>query len=474
MAYVPGFDWDIFISYPREANERDAHDLEWVDGFCRLLESEIKQRLTSQDDPQIYFDLRNFGVADRLEDNLLDAARKSWLFVPIVSPRYVAPGKFTLLELEAFCEPGDFKNRIVTIDLLPVSIDQGRPSPLHDLKRNNFYSMAGKAPIKLTPQEYARQLQIVAEEIKELLEKKRREVIMKTPFAGKTVLLAEREDDVEHQWDKIRDYLSGFGVNILLGESGANDDDLQAFEANLEQADLFVQLLSPVDEAYRWIEGKSSRAKLRYDLAARRPPRLGILQWRKPGKPDAFKYWDKGLLDSPDVLAVGLEEFKRAIKDKLTAPPPRLHKSRSSAKPYIYITADDDDIPYAQVMKQKAEGEKLASDCEIIASENRMKNFEEAIKISDVIVVLYGHGRRQFVDDWLNFYRKKKVSEAAKLPELDAFCWAPPRKGPMQMPRGPLGSFQLFGSEDKFSADVIRQILEELQRRRDHSGVAAS
>jgi hypothetical protein len=132
MAYVPGFDWDIFISYPRESNERDGRDVEWVEEFCRLLESEIKQRLASQDDPQIYFDQRNFGVADRLEDDLLNASRKAALFVPIMSPRYVAPGKFTLRELEAFCESGDIKNRIVTVDLLPVSIRQGRGATDHE------------------------------------------------------------------------------------------------------------------------------------------------------------------------------------------------------------------------------------------------------------------------------------------------------------------------------------------------------
>jgi hypothetical protein len=404
--------------------------------------------------------------------------------MPIMSPRYVAPGKFTLRELEAFCESGNFKNRIVTIDLLPVTLEEGRPSALHDLKRNNFYTVEENVPLKhdIRSEQYARQLQFVAEQTKELLQRMRKDrgehvETVKGPFAGKTVLLAEKEDDVEDQWDGIHAYLSDFGVTVLSAGGDRQGDDPEAFGAavrsHLEKADLFVQLLSPVDEANHRAEGKPSCAKLQYDVANSRPPPLGILQWRKPRlRRDALKHWDKELLDSPHVLAVGLEEFKRGIKDKLNAPPPRLPEIRTSTKPYIYITADEEDIPYAQVIKQKAEGEKLAGNCEIIASEDREKNFEEAIRITDVIVVLFGAGKRQFVDDWLRFYARKKASGGAKPPELDALCRAPPRKiDAKQMLRGPLGSFQQFGSEDKFSSDVVRDILDELQRRRDDSGV---
>jgi tetratricopeptide (TPR) repeat protein len=318
--------------------------------------------------------------------------------------------------------------------LLPVTLEEGRPSALHDLKRNNFYTVEENVPLKhdIRSEQYARQLQFVAEQTKELLQRMRKDrgehvETVKGPFAGKTVLLAEKEDDVEDQWDDIHAYLSDFGVTVLSAGGDRQGDDPEAFGAavrsHLEKADLFVQLLSPVDEANHRAEGKPSCAKLQYDVANSRPPPLGILQWRKPRlRRDALKHWDKELLDSPHVLAVGLEEFKRGIKDKLNAPPPRLPEIRTSTKPYIYITADEEDIPYAQVIKQKAEGEKLAGNCEIIASEDREKNFEEAIRITDVIVVLFGAGKRQFVDDWLRFYARKKASGGAKPPELDALC----------------------------------------------------
>jgi hypothetical protein len=230
-----------------------------------------------------------------------------------------------------------------------------------------------------------------------------------------------------------------------------------------------------LDEVNRWAEGRPSCAKLQYDMAVGRSPAIEILQWRKPRlRRDALKYWDKELLDSPHVLAVELEEFEREVKNKLRAAAPRPTAIAPSAKPYIYITADDEDIDYAQYIKQKAEGERLVGNCEIIAARGRMRNFEEAIRVSDIIVVLYGAGKPEFIDGWLRTYEKKKAIGAAKPPELDVLFRAPPRKAAKQMLRGPLGSFQSFGSEEEFSDQVIREIVEEFQRRRNHSGVVAA
>src|ERR1700710_772604 len=101
MAYVPGFEWDIFISYPRESDERDSQDFEWVNEFHRILQKEIGERIPDNQGARIFFDRREFGASD-VESQILTAARSSALFLPILSPRFVAPGKFTLKELDAF------------------------------------------------------------------------------------------------------------------------------------------------------------------------------------------------------------------------------------------------------------------------------------------------------------------------------------------------------------------------------------
>src|SRR5262249_20141241 len=156
-------------------------------------------------------------------------------------------------------------------------------------KRNKFYIMEGKIPIKLTPRspEYATQLQVVAEEIKHVLQKMRGDTEEKKKlFYGKTVSLAEKEEDVDHQWELIRAYLRDLGASVLPVEGTYPDSELEfssAFKADLAKAHLFIQLLSPVDEAIRSKDGKSSRARLQYSLAMNDARQIPIMQWRKPG-----------------------------------------------------------------------------------------------------------------------------------------------------------------------------------------------
>jgi hypothetical protein len=486
MAYVPGFDWDIFISYPHETDARDANELEWVNEFYRILDKELNERLPEP--PKIYFDRRQFAASHSLESELLEAARHSALFVPIVSPRYVAPGKFTLRELAAFCGSGDVAKRIVTIELLPVNHEEGRPEALQGPKRNNFFVREEGRPIKLTPRSerygdlFATRLQIVAEDVKDALQEMRRNAgaavqAGKKPFAGTTVLLAEREENVVTEWEDVRGMLRDFGAVVLPAEGYAADDaDFAcALNADIETAKLFVQLLSPADEANHWIEGRPSRARLQCQAAMKftRP----ILQWRKPlaVRPEALKHWDKELMEGPNVITLGLEEFKREIKKKLVeiTAPQKPQPTRAATKPYVYITADDPDLDYALQFKEAAESQLKLSDCDIIAATDRRTNFEEAIKITDIMVFLYGAGNPEFVDNWLRQYAKLKANGLAKPPEVEALYRAPPPKSDSgHKLRGPLGSFISLGSEELFTLEGIEQVFEELKRRRS-SGAAA-
>jgi hypothetical protein len=202
-----------------------------------------------------------------------------------------------------------------------------------------------------------------------------------------------------------------------------------------------------------------------------------ILQWRKPlaVRPEALKHWDKELMEGPNVITLGLEEFKREIKKKLVeiTAPQKPQPTRAATKPYVYITADDPDLDYALQFKEAAESQLKLSDCDIIAATDRKTNFEEAIKITDIMVFLYGAGNPEFVDNWLRQYAKLKANGLAKPPEVEALYRAPPPKSDSgHKLRGPLGSFISLGSEELFTLEGIEQVFEELKRRRS-SGAAA-
>src|SRR5262249_44245179 len=111
----------------------------------------------------------------------------------------------------------------------------------------------------------------------------------------------------------------------------------EAFKADLAQAGLFVQLLGP----YRsnrppdlLAEGSNeprSYAQFQYDTAkaAGKP----VLQWRRPDiNPATITHWDKRLLDGPEVLVMGLQEFMKEIKKEIERKNAAAEKEKARAE----------------------------------------------------------------------------------------------------------------------------------------------
>src|SRR5262249_35323338 len=152
MAYVPGFDYDIFISYPRENNRADPHGLRWVSEFHRYLTDALNLRIPSNEKPKIYFDDHYFELGEQISE-LLDKARRSAIFLAIVSPSYVAPEKFTAKELRAYCDNHTGNDRkIVSLHILPLCDEAPPPSELRGFKRIDFFwKNESDVEVPLTP-----------------------------------------------------------------------------------------------------------------------------------------------------------------------------------------------------------------------------------------------------------------------------------------------------------------------------------
>ncbi len=87
---VPGYEYDIFISYRQKDNKRDG----WVTEFIDTLKDEIEA--TFKEDISIYFDenphdglLETHDVDDSLAKKL-----KCLIFIPIISKTYCDPNSF--------------------------------------------------------------------------------------------------------------------------------------------------------------------------------------------------------------------------------------------------------------------------------------------------------------------------------------------------------------------------------------------
>src|SRR5438093_12593946 len=123
MVYIPGCLHDVFISYAHFDNEADTQDIRWVSRFQTDLKKALRQRLGM--DPDIFFDTRDLQAHHQI-DGLVAEVAGSAVFVPILSPSYIKR-EWTIREIEVFEKLQFDRNRIVTVELLPVKDCENPP-----------------------------------------------------------------------------------------------------------------------------------------------------------------------------------------------------------------------------------------------------------------------------------------------------------------------------------------------------------
>jgi len=98
---IPGFEYDIFISYRQKDNKGDR----WVSKFVEALKTELEA--TFKEDISVYFDE---NPHDRLQethnvDKSLEGKLKCLIFIPILSQTYCDPSSYAWQnEFMAFIE----------------------------------------------------------------------------------------------------------------------------------------------------------------------------------------------------------------------------------------------------------------------------------------------------------------------------------------------------------------------------------
>jgi hypothetical protein len=140
------------------------------------------------------------------------------------------------------------------------------------------------------------------------------------PLAGACVYLAEPTDDLEREYESVRDSLAAAGADVFPWRShDARDADsfAKAMQSDLSRSIAFVQLLSEVPG--RRLPAKSSVRIPAFQYSVAAAAKLPILQWRKPISRVDVEPAHEALLFGPDVLAGPLEEFKNELISRLKA-----------------------------------------------------------------------------------------------------------------------------------------------------------
>ena len=254
-----------------------------------------------------------------------------------------------------------------------------------------------------------------------------------------TVFLAQVTDDVYDERQKVTSYLEDYGIKVVPGgeypESGAKF--ASAVTADLQKANLFVQLLGRVrslkpEDLRGEGEPAKSFAQYQYDAARRRG--IPILQWRHPDiVPDKLPpvNWDRQLLQSPDVRAMGLQDFMKEIRTAVV----RLNE-KPEAKPtrgdFVFINADRSDQALAQSLFKAFNDNACYAVVPMDDSSASAKEIEEDLEANLIgckdLLLVYGQASLAWVRAQIRRIMKLESQRKEPLRVKTIVCGPPPAK----------------------------------------------
>jgi hypothetical protein len=456
MGYAKAFDYDLFISYARE------DDLEGrVSEFVVRLRTALSQRLGER--PSLYFDTQDGAAGVGTTDEILAAVRRSALFLAVGSPTYVHRD-FTRRELETFSDGTSDPDRLFLIELLPLDTGKDYPAPLNAQYKlaKRFYRRASDLsavdlPISHTTERYAGLIQDLAVLIRTRLvplgegpagtEQPSPGAAATSPMRApdlpltrtapgtppkaaapgkvRTVLIGQTTDDAADYVDQLRRYLGQFPEQVrVLPEAEypqGGDEFVQAFQHDLDQADLYVHLLG----------GRAGRTPpdlpegyTRHQLNAAAAKKVKRILWRPPtiaaGSDAAF---ETTLADAGLVIS-GFEELKEQVLKEAREKPAaaRPHEAR------VFIDADQPDIFVAEAIRDEFARStyKVALPKTTGDPEKKRDYLERMMVDSQAIIIVHGESD-VWVKTHLRLYNKVRAKRSAD-PKLLAVFTVPPAK----------------------------------------------
>lgn len=148
---------DVFVSY-------SSNDRRWVESFVRDLSEKLAQRAGRR--VPIWWDQQDLGPGDNWNEKMLADARRSRVFVPVVSPSWLNSSPCQR-ELKAFLKsalPGSLKPVI----FLPVDLNAA-PAQIKDNVYVEFHKLENGVAHELKGQLRGKALDLVAQAIAEYL-----------------------------------------------------------------------------------------------------------------------------------------------------------------------------------------------------------------------------------------------------------------------------------------------------------------
>ena len=435
MAYVPGCEHDVFISYAHRNNESLAGgDLGWVTRFKKTLQVLLGEKLRN---PALWMD-HELSRNRPLDNQLMTTLQRTAALVVILSQAYIESEwcqreRDTFLKLVADKTNAGFRVFGVLYDDLK---ENDLPQELRKLLGWRFWTVDGEGraprPLGRYPKtdetEYYNQISdLAAQMAKELKELAAKAGDAPERLDGPTVFLADVTDDLLKRQDEIRRFLNQAKINVLpQPQVWYPQDDPAALEqamlSDLKRSKVFVQLLgeNPGKKPPFLPQGYPA---FRFEVARR--AELSIVRWRSPDLDiSSIDDLDHRKFLQGDVQACGFEEFKQAILTEVHREPKPQPQQKKIGR-FVFVDADLTDRPFATMVKESLKS--MGFGCALPLSkgppEDIREDLEDNLRQCDGVLFLYGDSTM----GWVRTQQRHvlKVMADRELP-VAAICLAPP------------------------------------------------
>ena len=460
MNYVPGYGYDIFVSYAQVDDLTGSDDEDgWVSALIKKLKNRLAQLLGRQDNFSLWYDhqLRHHVS---LTPEIMGTLERSATLVVILSQGYLESEwctreRDTFLKLVEERHRNDGRVFVVERDKFER---EGRPRQFGDLLGYHFWKEDRQGRLRTLGMSRSIEdesafldvLEDLARDLSDKLKELRHSIPdPPDPARSLTVYLAEVTDDLDSIRTKVTRALQQRNIRVIPDTWYPRDPEgfQKSVEDGLSQADLFVQLLSGLPGR------KPPGLEMGYvGFQHLRATKIGlpVLQWRSPSldaqsvQRDVEDTEYRTLLLGASVLAVDIEDFSREVIrqiertwNEVDHPPPR------DAFVFVNVNLDYDGrdtadalcrylkergISYALPITSK-EAEKIKQ------AEEIRKDLEANLLECDGMIVVYGRVSNLWVRGQLREFRKMTYRREKSARALAVVEWLLP------VPKDPVDVF---------------------------------
>ncbi len=201
-----------------------------------------------------------------------------------------------------------------------------------------------------------------------------------------------------------------------------------------------------------------------------------MLQWRRPDiNTTSINHWDKRLLDGPDVLVMGLQEFMKEIKKSIDRKNAAVEKEKAKAEKdkekgdglaktqFLFINADASDKQLTEQLLKAFEDRRdwiAAGPLFEGSAEEITKDLDANLVDCDTLLLVYGKADAPWIRAQLRRY--SKIERLRELPpRTKTILFAPPApKSELAMS----GGYSKIDCQSGLTGENVERIVAELRR----------